>query len=159
ASGSAGRCRGCARVQPGRGGGPPCRGRGAARAPGHLPAHRDRRSRRTAGLRTKGMLIDSHCHLNYAGLAENEADVAARARAAGVQVMLTINTRLSEFDAVRDIAHRHDDVFCTVGVHPHEAEKASATVAEIVSRTADPRVVGIGETGLDYYYDHSPRDL
>ncbi len=105
------------------------------------------------------MLIDSHCHLNYAGLAENEADVVARARAAGVQVMLTINTRLSEFDAVRDIAHRHDDVFCTVGVHPHEAEKASATVAEIVSRTADPRVVGIGETGLDYYYDHSPRDL
>lgn len=105
------------------------------------------------------MLIDSHCHLNYAGLAEDEAGVVARARGAGVEVMLTINTKLAEFEAVRAIAHRHDNIFCTVGVHPHEAENSSATVSEIVSRTADPLVVGIGETGLDYYYDHSPRDL
>lgn len=105
------------------------------------------------------MFVDSHCHLNYKGLAEDEAAVVARARAAGVDVMLSINTRLDEFEAVRDIAHRHDGVFCTVGVHPHEAETDRSVVADIVVRTADPRVVGIGETGLDYFYEHSPRDI
>ncbi len=105
------------------------------------------------------MLIDSHCHLNYKGLAEQEADVVARAKAAGVEVMLTINTRLSEFDEVLAIARRHTNVFCSVGVHPHEAETDQSEVEAIVSRAKDPLVVGIGETGLDYYYEHSPRDL
>lgn len=105
------------------------------------------------------MFVDSHCHLNYAGLAEDERGVVARARAAGVGTMLTINTKLSEFDEVLAIARRHPNVFCTVGVHPHEADSDQASVAEIVKRTADPLVVGIGETGLDYFYEHSPREL
>ncbi len=103
------------------------------------------------------MLIDSHCHLDYFG---DEADaVVARARAAGVTGMVTIGTRLREFAKVRDIAARHADVVCTVGVHPHEAgeEGAEATVDRLVALARDPNVVGIGETGLDYFYEHSAR--
>lgn len=103
------------------------------------------------------MLVDSHCHLNYPGLKDDEGGVVARARAAGVGTMLTINTRLSQYDEVRDIAARYDDVFCTVGVHPHEAAEDQAAVDALLARAADPKTVGIGETGLDYYYDHSPR--
>lgn len=103
------------------------------------------------------MLVDSHCHLNYPGLKEDEAGVIARARAAGVGTMLTINTGLAQYTEVRDIAARYPDIFCTVGVHPHEAEGDHATVEALVSRAADPKTVGIGETGLDYYYEHSPR--
>jgi TatD DNase family protein len=103
------------------------------------------------------MLIDSHCHLDYF---DDEADdVVARARAAGVGGMVTIGTKLSEFAKVRAIAGRHADVVCTVGVHPHEAgeEGAEATTDRLVALADDPKVAGIGETGLDYYYDHSPR--
>lgn len=103
------------------------------------------------------MLIDSHCHLDYFG---DEADaVVARARAAGVTGMVTIGTKLREFDKVIAIARRHDDVVCTVGVHPHEAgeEGAEASTERLVDLARDPKVVGIGETGLDYFYDHSPR--
>lgn len=103
------------------------------------------------------MLIDSHCHLDYFG--DEADDVVARARAAGVGGMVTIGTKLGEFAKVRAIAGRHPDVVCTVGVHPHEAgeEGAGATVDRLVELADDPKVVGIGETGLDYYYDHSPR--
>jgi len=105
------------------------------------------------------MLVDSHCHLNYKGLYESVDDVVARARAAGVGTMLTINTRLSEFEEVLGIARKFDDIYCSVGVHPHEAENhPEVAVAQLIERAQDPLVVAIGETGLDYYYDHSPRD-
>lgn len=104
------------------------------------------------------MLIDSHCHLNYKGLIEHQADVLARARARGVETMLNIATRESEWDDVLDTAVREPDVWATVGIHPHEAdEHPHIDTAKLVARAAHPRVVGIGETGLDYYYDHSDR--
>ncbi len=103
--------------------------------------------------------IDSHCHLNYKGLAEQQQDVLERARAAGVGTMLTISTRESEWDDVIGIAEREGDVWATVGIHPHEADAhAHIDAAKLIDRAAHPRVVGIGETGLDYYYDHSDRD-
>lgn len=105
------------------------------------------------------MLIDSHCHLNYKGLVEDQANVLDRSRAAGVDLMLNIATRESEWDAVLDTAVRESDVWATVGIHPHEAdEHPHVDTAKLVERAAHPRVVGIGETGLDYYYDHSNRE-
>lgn len=102
--------------------------------------------------------IDSHCHLNYKGLAEQQQQVLERARAADVDKMLTISTRESEWDDVIAIAEREADVWATVGIHPHEADgHAHVDTAKLVARAAHPRVVGIGETGLDYYYDHSDR--
>ncbi len=107
-----------------------------------------------------GYIVDSHCHLNYKGLREDEAGVVERARAAGVGCMLAINTKLKEFDEVRVIAETYDDVFGTVGIHPHEAEnEPDVAVTELVKRAAHPKIVGIGETGLDYYYDNAPRDM
>ena len=105
------------------------------------------------------MLIDSHCHLNYKGLVEDQANVLERSRAAGVDLMLNIATRESEWDAVLDTAVRESDVWATVGIHPHEAdEHPHVDTAKLVERAAHPRVVGIGETGLDYYYNHSDRE-
>jgi TatD DNase family protein len=104
------------------------------------------------------MLIDSHCHLDFPELAADEAGVLTRARTAGVAGMLTIGTRLDQFDKVRAIAERHDNVWCSVGVHPHEAkEERQRTPDRLVEATRHPKVVGIGETGLDFYYEHSPR--
>lgn len=105
------------------------------------------------------MLIDSHCHLNYKGLVEDQQNVLERARSAGVGLMLNIATRESEWDEVLGTALREPDVWATVGIHPHEAdEHPHVDTAKLVERAAHPRVVGIGETGLDYYYDHSDRD-
>lgn len=105
------------------------------------------------------MLVDSHCHLDFPEFAPELDAVVARARAAGVGRMVTICTRLSKFDQVLKVAERFDDVSCTVGVHPHEAAKERGEdTARIVELTRNPKVVGIGETGLDYYYEHSPRD-
>ncbi len=104
------------------------------------------------------MLIDSHCHLDFPELAGDEAGVLARARTAGVAGMLTIGTRLDQFDKVRAIAERHDNIWCSVGVHPHEAkEEGQRTPDRLVEAARHPRVIGIGETGLDFYYEHSPR--
>lgn len=104
------------------------------------------------------MFIDSHCHLNYKGLIEQQAAVLDRARAAGVTGMLNIATRESEWDAVLATAEREADVWATVGIHPHEADDhGHIDTARLVARAAHPRVIGIGETGLDYYYDHSDR--
>ena len=104
------------------------------------------------------MLADSHCHLNYKGLAEDQQAVLERARARGVTAMLNIATREREWDDVLATAEREPDVWATVGIHPHEAdEHPHIDTAKLVARTAHPRVVGIGETGLDYYYDHSDR--
>lgn len=104
------------------------------------------------------MLIDSHCHLNYKGLIETQADVLARARERGVQGFLNISTRRSEWDAVVATAHREADVWASIGIHPHEADAHADLGAEALrTASADPKVIAIGETGLDYYYDHSDR--
>ncbi|KAF0105357.1 MAG: TatD DNase family protein [Rhodospirillaceae bacterium] len=104
------------------------------------------------------MLIDSHCHLDFPELTADESGVLTRARTAGVAGMLTIGTRLDQFDRVRAIAERHDNVWCSVGVHPHEAkEEGQRTPDRLITATRHPKVVGIGETGLDFYYEHSPR--
>lgn len=104
------------------------------------------------------MLADSHCHLNYKGLAEDQQAVLERARARGVTAMLNISTRESEWDAVIATAEREPDVWATVGIHPHEADQhPDVDTEKLVERAQHPRVVGIGESGLDYYYDHSDR--
>ena len=103
-------------------------------------------------------IVDSHCHLDrHAGDGDLD-EVIARARRAGVATMVTICTRLDEFEPVKRIAEAHDDIWCSLGVHPHEAgDQHGVTVEEIVALADHPKVVGIGETGLDYYYEHSPR--
>ena len=102
--------------------------------------------------------VDSHCHLNYKGLIEEQGAVLARARDRGVAAMLNIATRESEWDDVLGTAEREADVWATVGIHPHEADAhPHVDTAKLVARAAHPRVIGIGETGLDYYYDHSDR--
>lgn len=103
-------------------------------------------------------LADSHCHLNYKGVADASEEVLARARAAGVVAMLNISTRESEWDAVIGTAEREPDVWATIGIHPHEAdEHPHVDTDRLIAAAAHPRVVGIGESGLDYYYDHSDR--
>jgi len=104
-------------------------------------------------------LADSHCHLIYKGLGEQQPEVLARARESGVVAMLNISTRENEWDDVIAVAEREADVWATVGIHPHEADQhPDIDTAKLVARAAHPRVVGIGESGLDYYYDHSDRD-
>ncbi|HEY0011232.1 MAG TPA: TatD family hydrolase [Allosphingosinicella sp.] len=105
------------------------------------------------------MFVDSHCHLNYKGLAEQQPAVLERARAAGVSKMLNIATRASEWDDVLAVAEREADVYASVGVHPHDADShPDVETATLVGRAWHPRVVGIGESGLDFYYDKSDRD-
>ena len=105
------------------------------------------------------MFADSHCHLNYKGLGEQQPEILARARARGVEAMLNIATRESEWDAVLATAEREPDVWATVGIHPHEADQhPDVGTARLIERAQHPRVVGIGESGLDYFYDHSDRD-
>ena len=105
------------------------------------------------------MLVDSHCHLDFPELSAELDEVVARARRAGVRLMITIGTKLTEFDRVRAIAERYDDIYCSVGIHPHEAGAEPEADAERLARLSEhPKVVAIGETGLDYFYDHSPRD-
>lgn len=107
----------------------------------------------------KPLLVDSHCHLDFPEYAGKLDEVVARARAAGVGACVTIGTELSRFPGVRAVAERFDDVWCSVGIHPHEAEKELLSDAELLlAETGHPKVVGIGETGLDYFYEHSPRE-
>jgi TatD DNase family protein len=104
------------------------------------------------------MLADSHCHLNYKGLVEDQQAVLERARARGVTAMLNIATRESEWDAVLATAEREPDVWATVGIHPNEADAhPHVDTARLVARGQHPRVVGVGESGLDYHYEHSDR--
>ena len=104
------------------------------------------------------MLVDSHCHLNYAGLVEDQASVLARAREAGVGAFLNISTRRSEWGDVVGTAERESDVWASIGIHPHEAEQhADLGEAALLEAAEHPRVIGIGESGLDYYYDKSDR--
>ena len=103
-------------------------------------------------------LIDSHCHLNYAGLAERQDEVLANARARGVAGFLNISTRQNEWGDVLDAAERNADVWATVGVHPHEADAhPDLGASALVEAASHPRVIAIGECGLDYHYDNSER--
>jgi len=104
------------------------------------------------------MLVDSHCHLNYEGLVEDQASVLVRAREAGVGAFLNISTRQREWSAVVATAEREPDVWASIGIHPHEAEQhADLGEVALLEAATHPRVIGIGETGLDYYYDKSDR--
>jgi len=105
------------------------------------------------------MLIDSHCHLDFPDFAEELDTVVARARAAGIERMVTISTRVAHHAGVLAIAERYPDVFCSVGTHPHHAhEELDITAADLVARTRAEKVVALGEAGLDYHYDNSPRE-
>ena len=103
-------------------------------------------------------LVDSHCHLDFPDYAGQIDAVVERARTAGVGVCVSIGTELKRFAGVRAVAEKFPNVWCSVGVHPHESEKEQLDgEAALVNEAAHPKVVGIGETGLDYYYEHSPR--
>ena len=105
------------------------------------------------------MLIDSHCHLDYYTPAELP-DVLARAAQAGVGEMVTIGTRLQQSIEVRTLAEAHANLWCTVGIHPHSAAEFPVPPPEEIAKLADhPKVIGIGESGLDYFYDKAPRDI
>jgi TatD DNase family protein len=105
------------------------------------------------------MIVDSHCHLDYPGLAEDEAGVIERAKAAGVGTMVHIAAKRSGWPVGIALAERRAEVFCAVGVHPHEAgEEGLDDLAPLLDLAAHPRVVAIGESGLDYFYDFAPRD-
>lgn len=105
------------------------------------------------------MLIDSHCHLDFPHLSDQLDDVLARAKNAGVETLLTICTRVRKFEQVLAIAEANDNIFCSVGTHPHNAdEERDIALQEIVTLAQHPKVVAIGEAGLDYHYDNAPRD-
>lgn len=105
------------------------------------------------------MLVDSHCHLDFDKFDDDRTEVLTRAFDAGIGMMVTICTRHSRFGHIRDLARSDQRLYCSVGIHPHQvAEEEPATLEWLLSCAADPKVVGIGETGLDYFYDTSPRD-
>jgi TatD DNase family protein len=105
------------------------------------------------------MLVDSHCHLDFPDFAEERAAIVARAKANGIGCMVTISTRVKRFQQVIEIAETFKEVFCSVGTHPHNAaEELDVTAEDLVRLSSHPKVVAIGEAGLDYFYDHAPRD-
>ena len=104
------------------------------------------------------MLVDSHCHLDFPDFGDDLDGVLARAAQAGVGTLQTICTRVTQFDAVRGLAEAHERVWCSVGIHPHHVAEEPEVSADHLVRMADhPKVIGIGETGLDFHYDNSPR--
>ena len=107
------------------------------------------------------MLVDSHCHLDFDALGQDLPGIISRARDRNVGTLLTIGTKLSESERVIAIAQNNTDVFCTIGIHPHEAERESALaqVDRLIELSTRSKVVGLGESGLDFYYDQAPRDL
>jgi TatD DNase family protein len=106
------------------------------------------------------MLIDTHCHLDFPDFAPERDAVVARAKAAGLRRMITISTQVAKFPAISAIAEAYDEVYCTVGTHPHEAHvEAEASVTTLVDLASHPKCVGIGEAGLDYHYDRAPRGV
>jgi TatD DNase family protein len=106
------------------------------------------------------VLVDSHCHLDFDVFDEDLSETIQRARDAGVAAMVTICTRVTKFEEICAIAETDGNIWCSVGIHPHQAEEEPVvTVEDLVSRAAHPKVIAIGETGLDYYYDNSPREL
>jgi TatD DNase family protein len=106
------------------------------------------------------MLVDSHCHLEFPDFVQDQQGVIDRARAAGIGHFLTICTRVRRFDEILRVAEAHEDISCSLGTHPHNAnEEGEVTTESLVTLAQHPKVVAIGETGLDYYYDNSPREL
>jgi len=104
------------------------------------------------------MFVDSHCHLDFKDFDADRAEVLARARAAKVAMMVTISTKITEAAQIIALAEAHDELACTIGIHPHEAgSQPETSAAQLVELSRHPKVIGIGETGLDYYYEHSPR--
>jgi len=105
------------------------------------------------------MLIDSHCHLDFPELAADRTGVLARAKAAGIDGMVTISTRVKRFDEIKAIAEAHPEVWCSVGTHPHHADEELDIFAEdLIRLSAHPKCVAIGEAGLDYFYDNAPKE-
>ncbi|AZO75487.1 MAG: YchF/TatD family DNA exonuclease [Mesorhizobium sp.] len=105
------------------------------------------------------MLVDSHCHLDFPDFAEERGTIVARALAAGIGRMVTISTRVRRFQQILEIVETFNEVYCSVGTHPHNAaEELDVTVDELVRLSAHPKVVAIGEAGLDYFYDRAPRE-
>ncbi|HSX75652.1 MAG TPA: TatD family hydrolase [Shinella sp.] len=105
------------------------------------------------------MLIDTHCHLDFPDFEAERDTIVARAHAAGVKQMITISTRVKKFPTILAIAEKYPSVFCSVGTHPHNAdEELDIPVSELVELSKHPRVVAIGEAGLDYFYDNAPRE-
>jgi TatD DNase family protein len=106
------------------------------------------------------MLIDTHCHLDFPDFAPEQAEIVARARARGVGRMITISTHLSRYDRVREVAERYPEVYFTVGTHPHHShEDEEPTVEKLIELSRHSKCIGLGEAGLDYYYDHAPREV
>ena len=105
------------------------------------------------------MIVDSHCHLDFPDFAHDRDGIVSRAVSAGVGAMVTISTRVRQFDKIRDIVETYDNVFGSVGTHPHQAgEELDVTADELIRLSEHPKIVAIGEAGLDYHYDSSPRD-
>lgn len=105
------------------------------------------------------MLVDSHCHLDFPDFAEEREAVLARAADAGIDLMVTISTRIRRFDSVLDLAERYPQIYCSVGTHPHNAhEELDIPASKLIELAQHPKVVAIGEAGLDYFYDNAPRD-
>lgn len=106
------------------------------------------------------MLVDTHCHLDFPDFQDDLDDVVSRAGEAGVGLMMSIGTHITKAPQVLAIAERYDNVYCTVGIHPHNAgDEPEVTTDQLIELAKPPKVVGFGETGLDYFYDHSPRDI
>ena len=105
------------------------------------------------------MLIDSHCHLDFPDFAAERDAVVERARAAGLKRIITISTHVREFATIRSLVEAYDDVYCTVGTHPHNAHEEEVTAAELADLARHQKCVGIGKAGLDYHYDQTPRDI
>lgn len=105
------------------------------------------------------MIVDSHCHLDFPDFDTDRDALVERARAAGVETMVTISTRVAKYAGLKAIVERYDNVYCSIGTHPHNAaEEPDVTTADLIALSADPKVVAIGEAGLDYHYDNAPRD-
>lgn len=105
-------------------------------------------------------LVDSHCHLDFPEFEKDISDVLKRADENGVKFMQTICTRISEFPKILAVSEKHKNIWCSVGIHPHNVEtEPEVSAAQIIEITKNPKVIGIGETGLDYFYEHSPREL
>lgn len=105
------------------------------------------------------MIVDSHCHLDFPDFDTDRDALVERARAAGVETMVTISTRVAKYAGLKAIVERYDNVYCSIGTHPHNAaEEPDVTTADLIALSVDPKVVAIGEAGLDYHYDNAPRD-
>src|SRR5688572_16053054 len=104
------------------------------------------------------MLVDSHCHLDFPDFDSDREEVIARASAAGIGILVTISTRVRQFDRLHRIVDAHPNIYASIGTHPHNAaEEPEITTEDLIRLAEHPKVVAIGEAGLDYHYDNSPR--